>query len=248
MGNIYHTSGNVGIGTSTPGASLDVNGNVMIRGYDSILNIENNNPYAGGGGSLVFGHIQSGNNTPMASIKGSLVDGGGAGFRAGDLKFFTSNTGSLTEKMILTKDGKLGIGVASPSTTLDVNGEARSSTSTTSSSDAKTLTTKDYVDSQPWYTKTLSSSTPPIGTIVIAAINLPFASHQTGASNTGNTNPGNIGSTIAANTLKTNGSRYGWGASHPYSTSVTGTWTVVCYMDEDGGTTDQAWVMLVRTA
>jgi len=119
-GNIT-TNGKVGIGTSTPDSSLDVNGNVMIRGHDSILNIESNNPNSGSGGSLVFGHIQSDNNTPMASIKGSLVDGS-AGSRAGDLKFFTSNTGSLTEKMILTKDGKLGIGVASPSTTIDVDG------------------------------------------------------------------------------------------------------------------------------
>jgi len=40
----------------------------------------------------------------------------------------------------------VGIGTASPAVALDVSGEARSSTSTTSASNDKTLTTKDYVD------------------------------------------------------------------------------------------------------
>ncbi len=42
--------------------------------------------------------------------------------------------------------GKVGIGTASPAVALDVVGEARSSTSTIASSNAKTLVTKDYVD------------------------------------------------------------------------------------------------------
>ena len=148
---------------------------------------------------------------------------------------------------------RVGIRNASPAVALDITGEARSSTSTTSASNANTLTTKDYVDSNiAWYNNYPSqnkSTNPPIGTIVIAAINLAFAAQQAGQSNTGNTSPGAIGSTIAATSLKVNANgRYGFGASHPYGTTVSGTWKVVCYMDEDGGTTDQAWVMLVRTA
>ena len=42
--------------------------------------------------------------------------------------------------------GKVGIGVAAPAVALDIAGEARSSTSTTATSNAKTLTTKDYVE------------------------------------------------------------------------------------------------------
>jgi hypothetical protein len=41
----------------------------------------------------------------------------------------------------------VGIGTTTPAVALDINGEARSSTSTTSASNDKTLTTKDYVDS-----------------------------------------------------------------------------------------------------
>lgn len=54
-------------------------------------------------------------------------------------------TGSL-KLSINPSGGYVGIGTASPAVALDVSGEARSSTSTTSASNAKTLTTKDYVE------------------------------------------------------------------------------------------------------
>jgi hypothetical protein len=52
-------------------------------------------------------------------------------------------------RMTITSDGNVGIGTQTPAVALDVSGEARSSTSTTSASNANTLTTKDYVDSAP---------------------------------------------------------------------------------------------------
>ena len=119
MGNLSHTSGNVGIGVSNPSNPLHV------YGSNPVLNLQNTNSNGGGGGEVVFGHDQNSNTTPIASVKGSLVDGGGAGARAGDLKFYTSNTGSLTERMVLTRNGRLGIGVASPTEALDVNGSVK---------------------------------------------------------------------------------------------------------------------------
>ena len=116
MGNLSHTSGNVGIGTSNPTSLLHV------YGSNPVLNIQNTAASAGSGGEVVFGHDQNSNTTPIASVKGSLVNGGGAGSRAGELKFYTSNAGSLTERMVLTRDGRLGIGVASPTEALDVLG------------------------------------------------------------------------------------------------------------------------------
>lgn len=59
----------------------------------------------------------------------------------------------------------VGIGTTNPAVALDVNGEARSSTSTTSASNAKTLTTKDYVDSLIWTSS--ATTTIPIGGIVM---------------------------------------------------------------------------------
>ena len=46
----------------------------------------------------------------------------------------------------LIAHNKVGIGTTSPAVSLDIVGEARSSASTTAASNAKTLTTKDYVD------------------------------------------------------------------------------------------------------
>ena len=54
---------------------------------------------------------------------------------AGGLTFCINPTGA-----------NVGIGTTTPAVALDINGQARSSTSTTGASNAKTLTTKDYVD------------------------------------------------------------------------------------------------------
>jgi len=48
--------------------------------------------------------------------------------------------------LYILKDGRVGAGTAAPAVALDVVGEARSSVSTVSTSNDKTLVTKDYVD------------------------------------------------------------------------------------------------------
>jgi hypothetical protein len=136
----------------------------------------------------------------------------------------------------------VGIGTTTPAVALDINGQARSSTSTTSASNDKTLTTKDYVDTQvEWYNNAWTSTNPPIGTIIIASVQYTFNS------NVQNSGSNAIGAIAATTTnLSVGGNRYVAGATPTGYSAVSGTWKVVCYMDDDGGGQDHAWVMLVR--
>jgi len=59
---------------------------------------------------------------------------------------FGSSPWASNRGLYVRSDGKVGIGTYTPSVALDINGEARSSTSTTAASNAKTLVTKDYLD------------------------------------------------------------------------------------------------------
>ncbi|MBM3204051.1 hypothetical protein FJZ55_09140 [Candidatus Woesearchaeota archaeon] len=77
--------------------------------------------------------------------------------RTNDLDSLTvTSSGDITVRGALNVDSgtlfvdaasnRVGIGTSTPAVALDVNGEARSSTSTSVSSHAKTLVTKDFVD------------------------------------------------------------------------------------------------------
>jgi hypothetical protein len=76
--------------------------------------------------------------------------------------------------------GRVGIGTDTPAVALDVVGEARSSTSTTSASNAKTLTTKDYVNglASPIMNATTGTNLP-IGAYAIVAGNAPGSGSNT---------------------------------------------------------------------
>lgn len=52
------------------------------------------------------------------------------GTYSGDLTFEVLNNGSLVERMRLTRDGRLGIGLSNPSSTLHVNGSLAKSSGT----------------------------------------------------------------------------------------------------------------------
>ena len=91
-----------------------------------------NNNFFGGTGAFTLGKLQFAMNensntvTTVAEIRGITSDPQVAGNFDGALKFFTSqgdtSSANLTEKMILTADGNLGIGTTSPSQALDVSG------------------------------------------------------------------------------------------------------------------------------
>jgi hypothetical protein len=96
----------------------------------------------------------SGTTVSTSTGTGALTVAGGVGI-TGALNV----GGSVGVSGGLNVVGSLGIGTQTPAVALDVNGEARSSTSTTSASNANTLTTKDYVDSTVMNNKSIFTST-----------------------------------------------------------------------------------------
>jgi hypothetical protein len=121
-------AGNVGIGTYGPNSLMNLQGN------SPVLNIENADPTASSGGVLRFGHNQSSDRKPMAEIRGVLSDG--SVNRTGALAFYTSSAGTLSQRMIVLGDGKVGIGI-SPTTNFHVSGDILASGNVTAYSDSR---------------------------------------------------------------------------------------------------------------
>ncbi len=117
--------GNVGIGTSTPGELLEVSGgNIEIDANFTIGSIDG---FILGGtpGFLDFGIKKSGFETRFTGIRIDEIPGGG-GNLFGTLRFFTDAEGTdfSTERMTITGLGNVGIGTNSPTTKLQVEGNA----------------------------------------------------------------------------------------------------------------------------
>ena len=129
-------AGNVGIGTDSPSAKLQITGSTSTAGDTTLhLKLPVGNVTAGGtvmGNILFSSSDNSGGGTgSVAKISTIAGDGTGAftgGGRPTDLAFFTQPLNSvsttLVEAMRIDQNGNVGIGTTSPSTKLDVNGSA----------------------------------------------------------------------------------------------------------------------------
>jgi hypothetical protein len=110
------TNCNVGIGTSSPSAKLDVNGSANISGN---LTIANNRQFifnTSDGGTLSMVEVTSGN---TGFFGYSLASNNLTGvYEAGTMKFRTGT--SHTERMCITSGGNVGIGTTNPSAKLHV--------------------------------------------------------------------------------------------------------------------------------
>ena len=129
--------GNVGIGTVSPASPLHIRGTpgqlLLLEGVGSTsyMRFISNSLNRG-----YFGHFDT-------AQKGMYIINQRAVSEL-DSSLYLGTADSV--KLTITGNGNVGIGTAAPAVSLDIVGEARSSTSTTAASNAKTLVTKDYVD------------------------------------------------------------------------------------------------------
>ncbi|WP_404421609.1 hypothetical protein [Nibricoccus sp. IMCC34717] len=86
--NTFPASGNVGIGTSTPAAKLEII-----------------NYYSSGIDSLRFNYTDAGNSNYQLAIQPFVIGAGNVGYR-----FSTSNLGVKQDTLFLTGDGRVGVG------------------------------------------------------------------------------------------------------------------------------------------
>lgn len=107
--------GNVGIGTTSPGAVLDINGTANISQHLNLSRIG----FGSTDGIIGFDGTTSGAGTQIFSLTRNTTTVGTDLKSYGVLSFLTN--GSATEKMRIDTSGNVGIGTTSPSKKLNVN-------------------------------------------------------------------------------------------------------------------------------
>jgi hypothetical protein len=119
------SSGNVGIGTSSPAASLDVTSAasdaVFLRSSNATTSnvyITNTNATTGNTANLYFAPANNIAGSQISSI--AIEDFSSSANRTADLAFSTRLNGTMSERMRIDCSGNVGIGTTSPSASLSI--------------------------------------------------------------------------------------------------------------------------------
>ena len=109
------SSGNVGIGTTSPSSKLEIS-----EDSSSILNLYRPNSSTAAASFLDFNfNTANGTKAVYARIRSDVETNTDSG-QGGDLSFHTANAGTISEVMRLTENGNVGIGSTSPTSKLTV--------------------------------------------------------------------------------------------------------------------------------
>ena len=120
----YFNGGKVGIGTTSPGAKLEVAGGIRLA---------NNSDLDWGDAYRIIRFSTTGDNTLLLASPKHVevqVDDNGTTDGNFDVRAGSTTIGGGTLLMRVKGDGKVGIGTATPAATLDVNGDVRIGNST----------------------------------------------------------------------------------------------------------------------
>jgi|GEM_PF-4425499 len=144
--NVFPASGNVGIGTTSPSAKLDVNGNINLTSAGATVRFSGNNDWRGYlannvNGSTIGSYLTCGGSfSHKGTTFSSVGDWNGKSNRAAigiynqinndwhnEFRFLSDPGSGTPETWMILKDGKLGIGTASPAQKLEAAGTIYSS-------------------------------------------------------------------------------------------------------------------------
>jgi len=112
---MYQSSSNVGIGTTSPDYKLDIN---SASSYKTLM-LRANAIGTRFDAALDFNAVNV-STSPYARI-GLQVTTATAGSETGGLTFWTINNGSLSEKLLISSGGNVGIGTTSPTSNLHIS-------------------------------------------------------------------------------------------------------------------------------
>lgn len=130
-GNVYVTgtstfmTGFVGIGTLNPTHKLDIVNPGSSAITTDVIGIDINHTSAGSGAAISFDYSSndySSNDYSFAKVAGVIDDYSN---NKGSLHFFTRQSGGITEKMVITSNGNVGIGTTNPTANLTALGTIR---------------------------------------------------------------------------------------------------------------------------